>query len=190
MRRQSRKLYLFVCGHSCALYLCVANPNSQFTSLADAFGSSSSIGMGTIVGSAMFNILVIVALSAAIAGRGGASLTIDYRPVSRDVGFYSYSILLSWIFFRDGEIVLYEATIMWVSYLIYIAFMTQNEKVMGMCKPPESASYKVSPEEEYAANEAAAALSESSTFSETQRQKSVNPEKKENGGDDEELESR
>ncbi len=47
-----------------------------FTSLADAFGSASSIGMGTIVGSAMFNILVIVALSAAVAGKGGASLKI------------------------------------------------------------------------------------------------------------------
>ncbi|CAM9962977.1 unnamed protein product, partial [Ectocarpus sp. 13 AM-2016] len=31
-----------------------------FTSLADAFGEANSTGTGTIVGSAMFNILVIV----------------------------------------------------------------------------------------------------------------------------------
>ena len=52
-----------------------------------------------------FNILVIVALSAAVAGKSGASLQIDYRPVGRDVCFYTLSILLLAIFFDDG----YEA---------------------------------------------------------------------------------
>lgn len=40
-----------------------------FTSVADTFGPQNAIGIGTIVGSAMFNILVIVALSAALAGQ-------------------------------------------------------------------------------------------------------------------------
>ena len=56
-----------------------------FTSVGDAFGPENSIGMGTIVGSAMFNILVIVALSSAVAG---GTLNIDWRPVVRDCGFY------------------------------------------------------------------------------------------------------
>ena len=57
-----------------------------FTSVADTFaGESEGFGMGTIVGSAMFNILVIVALSAAATTE---VLTIDWRPVCRDCGFY------------------------------------------------------------------------------------------------------
>jgi len=129
-----------------------------FTSLADAFGEASSIGMGTIVGSAMFNILVIVALSAAVAGRSGASLAIDYRPVTRDVCFYSYSILLLAIFFTDGNIEMWEALIMWLSYLLYIGFMTKNEMFLAKCGGAPSDSYKISPEDEKAADAAAAAL--------------------------------
>ena len=129
-----------------------------FTSLADAFGDASSIGMGTIVGSAMFNILVIVALSSAVAGKSGASLQIDYRPVARDVFFYSYSILLLAIFFADGVIVLYEATIMWVSYLLYIGFMKYNQKILGKCAPPHPDAYKVTPDGEKEAEAAAQSL--------------------------------
>eukprot|EP00924_Labyrinthula_sp_SR-Ha-C_P002097 augustus_masked-scaffold_19-processed-gene-0.34-mRNA-1 protein AED:0.06 eAED:0.06 QI:0/-1/0/1/-1/1/1/0/530 len=60
-----------------------------FTSLLDAFGPGNSIGVGTIVGSAMFNILIIVALTAAVT-KGRVKL--DWRPIFRDVSFYLYSI--------------------------------------------------------------------------------------------------
>jgi len=115
--------------------------------------------MGTIVGSAMFNILVIVALSAAVAGKSGASLAIDYRPVARDVCFYTYSILLLAIFFDDGEITVIEAAVMWLSYFGYIGFMFINEKVLSKCKAPNGGDdYKVSPEDESAVAQAAKAL--------------------------------
>jgi Ca2+/Na+ antiporter len=127
----------------------------------------------------MFNILVIVALSAAIAGKGGASLSIDYRPVSRDVGFYSYSILLCWLFFRDGEIELYEATVMWVSYLVYILFMCFNETILGKCAPPASDAYKISPEDQAAQDSAAKVLSDTSGFAENEG----NGDAKEGGSD-------
>ena len=53
-----------------------------FTSIADSFGPANNIGIGTIVGSAMFNILIIVALAAAVAP---GSLKIDFKPILRDV---------------------------------------------------------------------------------------------------------
>ena len=53
-----------------------------FTSIGDVFGPSNNIGIGTIVGSAMFNILVIVALAAAVTPH---ELPIDWRPIARDV---------------------------------------------------------------------------------------------------------
>ena len=58
-----------------------------FTSMADAFGDQSSMGVGTIVGSAMFNILIIVALSAAVVP---GSVLIDWRPVVRDSVSYTH----------------------------------------------------------------------------------------------------
>lgn len=52
----------------------------------------------------MFNMLVIVAISAAVATRGGNSLKIDHRVVARDVSFYVASITILAIAFIDGEI--------------------------------------------------------------------------------------
>mmetsp|Transcript_93232 Transcript_93232/g.266532 ORF Transcript_93232/g.266532 Transcript_93232/m.266532 type:complete len:185 (+) Transcript_93232:1076-1630(+) len=105
-----------------------------FTSLSDAFSvCPASMGIGTIVGSAMFNILVIVALSCAVAGQSGASLLIDWRPVARDVTYYTISILMMAAFFDDGKVTVAEAAIMVVAYFSYIVFMMFNEKIMAQC---------------------------------------------------------
>lgn len=108
-----------------------------FTSLADAFGEANSTGTGTIVGSAMFNILVIVALSAAVAGRGGGSIPIDWRPVSRDVIFYTISIALLTVVFIDSEVQWWEGLIMTLAYGLYIVFMKYNSHILGRCKAPK-----------------------------------------------------
>ncbi len=61
------------------------------TSVNDVFFTKNSIGVGTIVGSAMFNVLVIVGLSAlAVPG----VIRVDWRPVVRDSVFYVSSIIL------------------------------------------------------------------------------------------------
>lgn len=56
----------------------------------------------------MFNMLVIVAMSAAVATRGGNSLKIDHRVVARDVSFYMASITVLVLSFIDGEIQWWE----------------------------------------------------------------------------------
>lgn len=105
-----------------------------FTSLADAFGDANSTGTGTIVGSAMFNILVIVALSAAVAGSNGASIHIDWRPVCRDILFYSYAIAILGLVFLDEEVQWWEGLIMFLSYLVYIVFMKYNSRILAHCQ--------------------------------------------------------
>ena len=117
-----------------------------FTSLADTFSTGNSVGVGTIVGSAMFNILVIVALAAASTKE---TLDIDWRPVVRDCGFYSASITLMIIFFQDGRIYWWEGLVMTSLYFVYIAFMTQNAKIFAKCEKvqiepdPEDPKYKL-----------------------------------------------
>lgn len=56
----------------------------------------------------MFNVLVIVALSAAVAAKSGSSAKIDRRVVARDVTFYTGSIIILVASARDGLIQWWE----------------------------------------------------------------------------------
>lgn len=88
-----------------------------FTSLFAVFrpGDSADIGAGTIVGSAIFNILVIIGASASFRA---AKLT--WQPVLRDLLFYCASIVLLLVAFIDGEVRLYESVMFLVLYGVYI----------------------------------------------------------------------
>lgn len=78
-------------------------------------GGHVEIGMGTIVGSALFNVLVIVG-AAALARRA----VLSWQPILRDVSFYLLSIvLLAWVFFND-TITIVEALILMGLYGGYI----------------------------------------------------------------------
>lgn len=56
----------------------------------------------------MFNVLVIVALSAAVAAKSGACAKIDHRVVARDVSFYTCSIFMLVLFANDSKISWWE----------------------------------------------------------------------------------
>jgi K+-dependent Na+/Ca+ exchanger-like protein len=86
-----------------------------FTSLIAIYIGSSDIGSGTILGSAVFNILVIIGASAIVT-----TAALKWRPVVRDLGFYCYSIILLYFTMRDGQISLFEAWLFVGSYLGYI----------------------------------------------------------------------
>jgi len=76
------------------------------TSLVDAFGTKASVGIGTILGSAMFNILVIVA-AVTVFGKSstGGVLYIKKWPLSRDSIFYLISIIcLTVVVLNDGHL--------------------------------------------------------------------------------------
>ena len=119
-----------------------------FTSLSDAFASSSGVGLGTIVGSAMFNLLVIVALSAVAAGAAikaskaagvdtPDALQIDWRPLARDGSYYLTSIIVLCLCLFDGKVQWYEALIMVLIYALYIVHMMFNEKMIArLCPRP------------------------------------------------------
>lgn len=97
-----------------------------FTSLAGAT-RGSDVGVGTIVGSAVFNLLVIVALSAALAGQ---ILNLDWRPITRDSFFYALSIAVFVGFSWDGYIEWWEALILLLLYFFYVALMKFNPQLM------------------------------------------------------------
>lgn len=82
-------------------------------------GAHSDVGIGTIVGSAVFNILVITGASAVAAG----GLRVHIRPVKRDTACYVLSIVYLAAVFWDGEIVLAEALLGLVAYAGYMLLL-------------------------------------------------------------------
>lgn len=74
-----------------------------------------SLGAGTIVGSAIFNILVIIGASALFKR---ALLT--WQPVIRDMTFYILTIILLLVTFIDGKITLLDSVAFILLYVVYI----------------------------------------------------------------------
>ena len=74
-----------------------------------------SMGAGTIVGSAIFNILVIIGASALVK-----RAVLTWQPVIRDLIFYVLCILLLLFTFRDGTITLVDALLYVALYVIYL----------------------------------------------------------------------
>lgn len=89
----------------------------------------SDVGVGTIVGSAVFNILIIIALTAALAGQ---VLHLDYRPLLRDSFFYGMSIACFIGFSWDGKITWWESLCLLILYFCYILLMKFNSNLMNL----------------------------------------------------------
>ena len=87
--------------------------------LFTAGGAHSDVGIGTIVGSAVFNILVITGVSAVFAG----GLHIHIFAVGRDIVYYLISILYLGLVFFDGHVSLIEAILGLVGYVVYMGVL-------------------------------------------------------------------
>eukprot|EP00959_Pyramimonas_sp_CCMP1952_P377190 7900411-Pyramimonas_sp.AAC.1 len=87
--------------------------------------SSDSMGSGTIVGSAVFNVLMIIGATG-IVGHG---LKLDWKPLMRDGVFYGLCIVLILIFFLDGRVKLYESIILLCGYGLYVLCMVFNVRI-------------------------------------------------------------
>jgi sodium/potassium/calcium exchanger 4 len=91
--------------------------------------SDNALGVGTIVGSAVFNILVIIGTTVIFAGQ---SLKLDWKPMARDCTFYAAAICGIVGTFRDGKVDWWEGLIYVLLYSIYIAFMWKNVYFMNI----------------------------------------------------------
>ncbi|XP_033750802.1 sodium/potassium/calcium exchanger 2-like isoform X2 [Pecten maximus] len=102
-----------------------------FTSLIGVFLSKSNVGIGTIVGSAVFNILFVIGMCALFSKD---VLTLTWWPLFRDVTFYSIDLILLIVFFLDGTIYWHEAFILLCGYFAYVIFMKFNSQIEGFVK--------------------------------------------------------
>jgi sodium/potassium/calcium exchanger 2 len=111
-----------------------------FTSVIGVFvARDNAIGLGTIVGSAVFNILFVIGMCAIFSKD---VLVLTWWPLFRDVFFYSIDLILLMIFFDDDIIKWYEALTLLICYFLYVLFMKFNgtmevfikTKVLNLCK--------------------------------------------------------
>ncbi len=99
-------------------------------------GRHSDVGIGTIVGSAVFNILVITGACAVIK-----TAYITLAAIVRDILFYLVSIGIMFYTFIDGRVELAESAALLAAYIVYIfvlrAFPGDKPKLQVKADPPD-----------------------------------------------------
>ncbi|XP_052774402.1 sodium/potassium/calcium exchanger 4-like [Mya arenaria] len=107
-----------------------------FTSVIGVFIAKSDVGVGTIVGSAVFNILFIIGVCAIFAGM---VVKLTWYPMTRDCLFYLISIAALVIVIDDEQVYWYEGLVLVILYMIYILIMYFNryleDKAIHYMKP-------------------------------------------------------
>ncbi|XP_036290062.1 sodium/potassium/calcium exchanger 2 isoform X8 [Pipistrellus kuhlii] len=97
-----------------------------FTSLIGVFIAHSNVGIGTIVGSAVFNILFVIGMCALFSRE---ILNLTWWPLFRDVSFYIIDLIMLIIFFLDNFIMWWESLLLLTAYFVYVIFMKFNVQV-------------------------------------------------------------
>ena len=93
------------------------------TSILGLFVSESNVGIGTIVGSAAFNVLFVIGFCALVTPE---LLVLTWFPLARDCAFYIISLVLLAVFFSGEEIEWYESVVLLWMYLFYVTVMFFN----------------------------------------------------------------
>lgn len=93
-----------------------ASSPELFASLVGVL-SGSSVGAGTVVGSELFNMLVIVGAVGLLSGPAG--LQLDWRILVREAGFFGASLAAILIVLSDGEVQTIEAIVLLCCYGLY-----------------------------------------------------------------------
>lgn len=97
-----------------------------FTSLIGVFISHSNVGIGTIVGSAVFNILFVIGMCAIFSRE---MLHLTWWPLFRDVTFYILDLIMLIFFFLDNTIRWWESFMLVLGYVSYVVFMKFNSQL-------------------------------------------------------------
>lgn len=156
-----------------------------FTSVIGVFIAQSNVGFGTIVGSAVFNVLFVIGACAVAtmplandlarqdSKRTGEPMEVWYHrglpltawPLARDSTFYAIDLIVLLVFFLDEEIWWWEALIMLCLYVCYVIFMKNNEKAQnwvtatfGKGNPTPNAEVRVQAKEQRSASKDAEML--------------------------------
>jgi len=102
-----------------------------FTSFVGTF-QQSDIGIGTIVGSAVFNVLFVIGMCSLLSKE---VLTLTWWPLFRDSSYYALGLLVLSLVagvLGKGQIVWWESLILLSMYVGYVTLMYFNRKLYTM----------------------------------------------------------
>lgn len=102
-----------------------------FTALFGTF-QESAIGFGTIVGSAVFNVLFVIAMCSLLSYE---VLELTWWPLFRDSLFYviGLGVLAAFVgYVGEGQVELWEAIVLFAMYILYCLIMWQNANLYKM----------------------------------------------------------
>ena len=109
------------------------------TSLIGTF-SGSDVGFGTIVGSAVFNVLFVIACCVLWTPKEMAPLELTGWPLGRDCIYYACTLIMVSVMFgfnTPGIIEAWEACFLFCLYFGYILIMKFNEDLQNYFSPPK-----------------------------------------------------
>ncbi|ODM96875.1 Sodium/potassium/calcium exchanger 4 [Orchesella cincta] len=110
-----------------ATFMAVATSSPElFTNVIGTFITQGDIGVGTIVGSAVFNLLGVTACCG-IAAK--TALPLEWYPLTRDCLFYSVAVILLIVFLGNRQVFWYEALVLVACYAVYILVMYKNTAI-------------------------------------------------------------
>ncbi|XP_055601043.1 sodium/potassium/calcium exchanger 3-like [Uranotaenia lowii] len=115
-----------------ATFMAIAGTIPEFfTNTISTFLTDSDMGIGTIMGSLLFNTLGVAAL-AGLATRKPVQL--DWWPLTRDSLVFAINVSILVGFSWDGRIYWYEAMILFILLFVYFVVMFQNKHIMKVAK--------------------------------------------------------
>ncbi len=89
-------------------------------------GANPATGLGTVVGSAIFQILVVVGFAAMIK-----TSYLNWKPVIRDGVFYAISVFLLILVVNDNKITFAESAVLVSGYFVYLVILGIYSKIVG-----------------------------------------------------------
>ncbi|XRB00448.1 sodium/potassium/calcium exchanger [Pycnococcus provasolii] len=96
------------------------------TAIIGTLGRRPGVAVGTIVGSAVFNVLAVIGACAVLTP---GTLKLTPWPMVRDAIFYLISLGALVGAFVDRRVMWYEALSMFTVYVAYVVFMSRNQQV-------------------------------------------------------------
>lgn len=102
-----------------------------YSALIGSFITEGDIGIGTIVGSAVFNILGVTSVTGLILWRTEA--TVDWYPISRDCLMYVLSVISLVVIIRDNFVIWLESVFLFILFGVYITIMYFNTECESWC---------------------------------------------------------
>ncbi|XP_013773501.1 sodium/potassium/calcium exchanger 3-like [Limulus polyphemus] len=102
-----------------------------FSSIIGVFVTEGDIGVGTIVGSAVFNVLGVSTLAGLVVWK--TDVPLDWYPISRDSFIYALTVVALVGVINDNVVYWWEGLILILMFFGYIGIIYFNTTIEGFC---------------------------------------------------------